>query len=146
MRIKESNKWKAALIIHIGVYQPTVMYFGLTNSTIFQTMMNNLFCNMISQENMVTFIDDIIVATDTEKEHDELVEKVLKRLEKNNLFVKPEVSIESKRGRILRHSDWSPESWNAKGKGRWSVKLAGTKECKRDTKISRTCQLLQTVY
>jgi len=69
-----------------------------------------LFCNMISQENMVTFIDDIIVATDTEKEHDELVEKVLKRLEKNNLFVKPEVSIESKRGRILRHSDWSPES------------------------------------
>ena len=72
--------------------------------------MNNLFCNMISQENMVTFIDDIIVATDTEKRHDKLVEKVLKRLEKNNLFVKLEVLIESKRSRILRYSDWPPES------------------------------------
>jgi len=38
----------------------------------------------------VTFIDDILVATDTEKEYNELVEEVLKRLEENNLFVKPE--------------------------------------------------------
>ena len=65
---------------------------------------------MISQENIVTFIDDIIVTTDTKKRHDELVEKVLKRLEKNNLFVKLEVLIESKRSRILRYSDWPPES------------------------------------
>ena len=39
---------------------------------------------------MVTFIDDILVATDIEEGHDELVEEVLKRLEKNNLFVKLE--------------------------------------------------------
>jgi len=45
---------------------------------------------MINQGNTVTFIDDIIVATDTEEEHDELVEKVLKRLEENDLFIKPE--------------------------------------------------------
>ena len=38
----------------------------------------------------MTFIDDILVATDTEKEYNELVEEVLKRLEENNLFVKPE--------------------------------------------------------
>jgi len=38
----------------------------------------------------VTFIDDILVATDTEEEYDELVEEVLKRLEENDLFVKPE--------------------------------------------------------
>ena len=36
------------------------------------------------------FIDNIIVATNTEKGHNELVEKVLKRLEENDLFVKPE--------------------------------------------------------
>jgi len=35
------------------------------------------------------FIDDILVATDTKKGHDELVEEVLKRLEENDLFVKP---------------------------------------------------------
>ena len=45
---------------------------------------------MINQGNTIIFIDNIIVATDTEEEHNELVKEVLKRLEKNNLFVKPE--------------------------------------------------------
>jgi len=45
---------------------------------------------MINQGNTVTFIDNIIVVIDTKEEHDKLVEKVLKRLEENDLFVKPE--------------------------------------------------------
>jgi len=45
---------------------------------------------MINQGNIAMFIDNIIVITDTEEEHDKLVEKVLKRLEENDLFVKPE--------------------------------------------------------
>jgi len=32
VRIKEGDKWKAAFTTHIGAYEPTVMYFGLTNS------------------------------------------------------------------------------------------------------------------
>ena len=49
VRIKEGDEWKAAFAIHIGVYKPTVMYFGLTNSpTTFQTMMNDLFWDMIN--------------------------------------------------------------------------------------------------
>jgi len=65
------------------------MYFRLTNSSAtFQTMINDLFRDLINQEDIVTFIDDILVAMDTEEEHDKLVEEVLKRLEKNNLFVK----------------------------------------------------------
>ena len=36
------------------------------------------------------FIDDVIVATETEKGYDEIVEEVLRRLEENDLFVKPE--------------------------------------------------------
>jgi len=67
------------------------MYFGLINfPATFQTMMNNLFRDLINQGDMVTFIDDILVATDTEEGYNELVEEVLKRLEKNDLFVKPE--------------------------------------------------------
>jgi len=53
-------------------------------------MMNDLFQDLINQGDTVTFIDDILVATDTEKRHNELVEKVLRRLEENDLFVKPE--------------------------------------------------------
>jgi len=91
VRIKEGDKWKAAFTTHIGVYEPTVMYFRLTNSpATFQAMINDLFRDLINQENIATFIDDILVATDMEEGHDELVEKVLRRLEENNLFVKPE--------------------------------------------------------
>ena len=91
MRIKKGNEQKTAFIIYIGVYKPTVMYFGLTNSlAIFQTMMNDLLQDMINQGNTIIFIDDIIVAINTKKEYDELVEEVLKRLKENDLFVKPE--------------------------------------------------------
>jgi len=91
VRIKEGNEWKTAFTIHIGAYEPTVMYFGLTNSpATFQAMMNNLFRDLINQGDTVTFIDNILVATDTEEGHDKLVEEVLRRLEENDLFVKPE--------------------------------------------------------
>jgi len=91
VRIKEGDEWKTAFMTHIGVYEPTVMYFGLTNSpTTFQAMMNDLFRDLINQGDTVTFIDDILVATDIEEGHNELVEEVLRRLEENDLFVKPE--------------------------------------------------------
>jgi len=77
--------------MHIGAYEPIVMYFGLTNSpATFQTMMNDLFRDLINQGDTATFIDDILVATEMEERHDELVEEVLKRLEENDLFMKPE--------------------------------------------------------
>jgi len=67
------------------------MYFGLTNSpTTFQAMMKDLFRDLINQGDTATFIDNILVATDTEEGHDELVEEVLRRLEENDLFVKLE--------------------------------------------------------
>ena len=52
--------------------------------------MNDLFRDLINQGDTVTFINDILVATGTEEGHDELVEEVLKRLEENDLFMKPE--------------------------------------------------------
>jgi len=77
--------------MYIGAYEPIVMYFGLTNSfTTFQTMINNLFRDLINQGDTATFIDDILVAMDMEERHDELVEEVLKRLDENDLFVKLE--------------------------------------------------------
>jgi len=91
IRIKEGDEWKAAFTMHIGAYKPTIMYFGLTNSpATFQTMINDLFRDLINQEDTVTFINDILVATDTEEGYDKLVEEVLKRLEENDLYVKSE--------------------------------------------------------
>jgi len=128
VRIKEGDEWKAAFTTHIGAYKPTVMYFGLTNSpATFQTMMNDFFQDLINQGDTATFINDILVATDSEEEHDELVEEVLKRLEENDLFVKPEkLQVKSKRGGIPGSSNWAKRSRNAEKKGRGSAKLAGT--------------------
>jgi len=77
--------------MYIGAYESTVMYFGLTNSpATFQMMMNDLSRDLINQEDTATFINNILVAIDTEEGYDELVEKILKRLEENDLFVKLE--------------------------------------------------------
>jgi len=53
-------------------------------------MINDLFYDFITQGDIAIFIDNILVAMDTKEGHDELVEEMLKRLEENNLFVKPE--------------------------------------------------------
>ena len=68
-----------------------VMFFGLTNSpATFQAMMNDLLRDLVVEEKIAVFIDDVMIATETEEEHDEIVEEVLRRLEENDLFVKPE--------------------------------------------------------
>jgi len=91
VRIKEGDEWKVAFLMPEGLFEPTVMFFGLTNSpTIFQAMMNDLLRDLVVEEKVAVFIDDVMVATETEEGHDEIVEEVLRRLEENNLFVKPE--------------------------------------------------------
>jgi len=91
VRIKEEDEWKAVFSMPEGSFEPTVMFFGLTNSpATFQAMMNDLLRDLIVEEKVAVFIDDVIVAMEIEEGHDEIVEEVLRRLEENDLFVKPE--------------------------------------------------------
>jgi len=53
-------------------------------------MMNDLLRDLVVEEKVAVFIDDVIIATETKEGHNEIVEEVLRRLEENNLFVKPE--------------------------------------------------------
>ena len=72
-------------------FEPTVMFFGLTNSpATFQAIMNELLRDLITTGKVAVFIDDVIVGMESEEEHDELVAEVVKRLEENDLYVKPE--------------------------------------------------------
>jgi len=74
-----------------GSFEPTVMFFGLTNPpATFQAMMNDLLRDLVVEEKVVVFIDNVMIAMETEEEHDKIVEEVLRRLEENDLFVKPE--------------------------------------------------------
>jgi len=68
-----------------------VMFFGLTNSpAIFQTMLNKILQDLINTEKVASFIDNVIIGTEENEEHDEIVEEVVKRLVENDLYVKPE--------------------------------------------------------
>ena len=91
VRIKKGDEWKAAFSTPEGSFEPMVMFFGLTNSpAMFQAMMNDLLRDLVVKEKVAVFIDDVMVVTETEEGHNEIVEEVLRRLEKNDLFVKPE--------------------------------------------------------
>ena len=91
MRIKEGDEWKGVFTTHMGSFEPTVMFFGMTNSpATFQVMMNEILRDLINEGKVATFVDYVLVGTETEEGHDEIVEEVLKRLEKNDLYVKPE--------------------------------------------------------
>ena len=90
VRIKERDEWKVAFTMPEGLFEPTVMFFGLTNSSAtFQAMISKLLRNLINTGKVAVFIDNIIVGTETEEGHDELVVEVVKRLEENDLYVKP---------------------------------------------------------
>jgi len=91
VRIKEGDEWKGAFTMHIEFFEPTVMFFGMTNSpATFQVMINEILRNMINEGKVAAFVDDVLVGTEMEEGHDEIVEEVLKQLEENDLYVKPE--------------------------------------------------------
>ena len=52
--------------------------------------MNEILRDLINEGKVVAFVDDILVGTDLEEGHDEIVEEMLRRLEENNLYMKPE--------------------------------------------------------
>jgi len=74
------------------LFEPTVIFFGLMNSwnspATFQAMINKLLRDLINMNKVVAFIDDVIVRTEDEEGHDKLVAEIIKRLEKNDLYMK----------------------------------------------------------
>ena len=67
------------------------MFFGITNlPTTFQAIINEILRDMINKGKMAVFVNDILIGTETEEGYDKIIEKVLKRLEKNDLYIKPE--------------------------------------------------------
>jgi len=91
VRIKKGDEWKAAFMTLEGLFEPMVMFFGLTNSPVtFQAMMNELLRDLTNTGKVAVFIDDVIIGTEMEEGHNELVAEVIRRLEENDLYVKPE--------------------------------------------------------
>jgi len=81
VRIKEGDEWKAAFRTNRGLFEPLVMMFGLTNApSTFQTMMNDIFQNLISEGVVCVYLDDILIFTKDLEEHRKIVWRVLEQL------------------------------------------------------------------
>jgi len=77
--------------MHVSSFELTVMFFGMTNlPAIFQVMINEILRDLINEGKVAAFVDDVLVGTETEEGHDEIMEEILKRLEENDLYIKPE--------------------------------------------------------
>jgi len=91
VQVKKGHEWKAAFATRRGSFEPLVMFFGMTNTPpTFQNMMNDVLKDVIDKGIVIVFIDNILIFTEDEEHHDEIVEEVLKRLKENDLFLKPE--------------------------------------------------------
>ena len=98
VRIKKGDKQKGAFTMYVGFFEPTVMFFGMTNlPATFQVIINEILRDLINEGKVAAFVDDILVGTETEKRHDEIVEEILKRLEENDLYIKPEKCVQKVR-------------------------------------------------
>ena len=89
--IKEGDEWKATFKTNRGLFEPTVMFFGLTNSpSTFQSMMDTIFKDLVLTGEVVIYMDDILIATpDNLTHHRQLVHRILDQLEEHNLYLKP---------------------------------------------------------
>jgi len=97
VRIREGDEKKAAFKTRYGLFEPTVMYFGLTNSpAMFQTMMNYIYQDVILKHEPLgttirIYMDDIRIATHTNLyDHHCAVHDVLKVTQLHDLYFKPE--------------------------------------------------------
>ncbi len=91
IRIKEGDEYKAAFKTPLGLFEPTVMTFGLCNApTTFQTFMNSIFEDMVAGGHIVVYLDDILIFAEDTQLLEELTHEVLSQLEKFDLYLKPE--------------------------------------------------------
>jgi len=90
IRIKEGDEWKAAFMTNRGLFEPTVMFFGMCNSPAnFQGMMDSIFDDMITGTLIIVYMDDMFIFHKDLKILKENTKIALKRLRDNDLYLKP---------------------------------------------------------
>jgi hypothetical protein len=87
IQIKPGDKWKTVFKTWYGLYEYTVMPFGLSNiPATFQNMMNHIFRDLLDL-GLIVYLDDILIYAETEEEHDHIITEVLKCLAENGLAI-----------------------------------------------------------
>jgi Reverse transcriptase (RNA-dependent DNA polymerase) len=89
VRIRKGDKWKAAFKTNKGLFEPTMMFFGMCNSPVtFQAMMDDIFMTMINNRLVIVYMDNILIFADTKEELEQITKLVLEKLREHDLFLK----------------------------------------------------------
>jgi len=105
------------------------MFFSLTNSpTTFQTMMDDIFEDLISEGVVVVYLDDILIFTETLEEHRKVTRRVLDLLEKHKLYLRPdkcefEKTMVEYLGVIISHNSVSMDPVKIAGVTEWPTPM-----------------------
>ena len=77
--IKKNKKWKTVFKTKYELYKYQIMLFRLTNmSAMFQKLINHVLYDHLN-EFVIAYLDNILIFSETEKEHEKYVKKILKR-------------------------------------------------------------------
>ena len=88
IKIRKEDIPKTAFITRYGLYEYTVMSFGLTNApATFMRLMNSVF-HEYHDKFIIVYIDDILVYSKTEDEHAEHLRLILTKLREHRLYAK----------------------------------------------------------
>ncbi|KAI5115592.1 hypothetical protein M0805_001631 [Coniferiporia weirii] len=91
IRIKNGNQWKAAFKTPQGLFEPTVMFFGLCNSpATFQAFMNDTFHFTILEDGTLIYMDNILIPAASLTELHQHTCRILDLCAANDLYCKPE--------------------------------------------------------
>jgi hypothetical protein len=89
VRIRKGDEWKGAFKTNKGLFEPTVMFFGMCNSpATFQAMMDNIFMTMIDNQLVIVYMDNILIFADTKEELERITKLKLEKLREHDLFLK----------------------------------------------------------
>ena len=90
IRIRQGDEWKAAFKTNRGLFEPTVMFFGMCNSpATFQSMMDSIFAKEIEGNMIIVYMDNILIFGSSMEELVQNERIVLQILRKNDLYLKP---------------------------------------------------------
>ncbi|GJT96758.1 putative reverse transcriptase domain-containing protein [Tanacetum coccineum] len=88
LRVREQDIPKTAFRTRYGHYEFQVMPFGLTNApAVFMDLMNRV-CKPYLDKFVIVFIDDILIYSKDEREHEEHLKAILELLKKERLYAK----------------------------------------------------------
>lgn len=89
IRIREGDQWKAAFITLKGLFEPTIMFFRLSSSpATSQRFMNDSFKDMIAEEWLIVYMDDMLITTSDKQTNIKCTKRVIQRMKELNLHLK----------------------------------------------------------